>query len=165
MGTLIVVDGDKVEGTDKHAVSGQATNPASPPGPPTIAYLGVADFEYKGKITEALSDFVKIDGIAVAVLDSKSSLNPGEDAPPGKHSGPQGSNFLPPAPAPILSTINIDNPVGEGVPSATAGSSFVKISDSAVLLDGDSIDTCDDMSVPMNSTVTAENQDFVSCSE
>ncbi len=166
MGTLIVVDGDKVEGTDMHSVSGDATNPAAPSPPPTVPYVGVAYFDYKGKMTDELSDFVNIGGEAVAVFASKSSLDPGEDAPPaGKHSGPQGSNFIPPAPVPIPPTLSIDDPVGEGVPSATAGSSFVSINGSAVLLDGDSIDTCDGLSIPMNSTVTAENQDFASCSE
>ena len=62
-------------------------------------------------------------------------------------------------------TLDITDPVGEGKPSATAGSSFVKIAGDAVLLDGDKIDTCDGLSIPMNSTVTAQNQDFVSCSE
>jgi hypothetical protein len=164
MGKLIVVENDKVEGTDRHNVSGQATNPSAPP--PTIPYTGVGDFDYVGKMTDQLSDFVKIDGKPVALKNSKSSLNPGESSPPaGKHSGPAGSNFTPPTPTPIASTLSITDPVGEGNPSASSGSSFVKIASTAVLLDGDKIDTCDGLNVPMNSTVTAENQDFVSCSE
>ena len=163
MAKLITVDGDKVEGTDKHNVSGQATNPGAPP--PTISYTGVADFEYKGKMADQLSDFVSIGGKAAATVASKSALNPGEDSPAGKHHGMQGSSFLPPAPSPIAATISITDPVGEGKPSATAGSSFVKIGGEAALLDGDAIDTCDGLSIPMNSTVTAQNQDFVSCSE
>ncbi len=166
MAKLVVINQDTVEGTDRHNVSGDATNPASPPGPPTIPYVGVAEFDYKGKMTDDLSDFVTIGGEAVAIVDSKSSLDPGEDVPPaGKHSGPQGSSFLPPVPAPIAPTIGIDDPVGEGTPSAISGSSFVSVGGSAILLDGDSIDTCDGLSIPMNSSVTAENQDFVSCSE
>ncbi len=166
MGTLIVVENDKVEGADKHNVSGDATNPAIPPVPLTIPYVGVGDFDYMGKMTDLMSDFVKIDGIAVALMSSKSSLNPGEDASPaGKHSGPMGKNLLPPAPVPIPITLSISEPVGEGSPSSTSGSSFVKVEGSGVLLDGDNIDTCDGMGVPMNSTVTSENQDFVSCSE
>lgn len=162
MGTLIVIDGDKVEGTDKHNVTGTGTITA-PPG--TAPYTGVADFEYKGKMTDQLSDFVSIGGKVAATVSSKSSLNPGEDTPAGKHHGMQGSSFLPPTPTPIPPTINITDPIGEGRPSATAGSSFVKIGGDAVLLDADKIDTCDGLSIPMNSTVTAENQDFVSCSE
>lgn len=166
MTKLVVINQDTVEGTDRHNVSGNATNPASPPGPPTIPYAGVAEFDYVGKMTDDLSDFVTIGGEAVAIVDSKSSLDPGEDAPPaGKHSGPQGSNFLPPAPSPIAISLSIPEPVGDGTPSATAGSSFVSIGGAAILLDGDSIDTCDGLSIPMNSTVTAANQDFVSCSE
>lgn len=162
MSKLITVDGDKVEGTDKHNVSGTGTISA-PPG--TAPYTGVADFDYKGKMADQLSDFVSIGGKAAATVSSKSGLNPGEDTPAGKHHGMQGSNFLPPTPTPIAATINITDPIGKGVPSATAGSSFVKIAGDAVLLDGDKIDTCDGLSIPMNSTVTAQNQDFVSCSE
>src|SRR5262245_15728007 len=163
MGKLIVVENDKVEGTDKHNVSGQATNPSAPP--PTIAYAGVGDFDYVGKMTDQLSDFVKIDGKPVALKSSKSSLNPGESSPTGKHSGPAGTNFTPPTPTPIASSLSITDSIGEGKPSASSGSSFVKVASTALLLDGDKIDTCDGLSVPMNSTVTAEKQSFVSCSE
>ena len=127
-------------------------------------FAGVADFDYKGKLTDSLSDFVNIGGKAVATISSKSSLNPGENTPAGSHHGMQGKNFLPPTPTPIPATISITDPVGEGAPSATAGSQFVSIGGDAVLLDSDKIDTCDGLSIPMNSTVTAENQDFVSCS-
>jgi hypothetical protein len=163
MGTLIVVEGDKVEGTDKHNVSGNATPPSTPP--PTVPYVGVAEFEYKGKMTDQLSDFVSIGGKAAAVISSKSSLNPGEDTPAGGHHGMKGSNFQPTSPTPIIPSMSITDPIGEGVPSAGTGSGFVRIGGEAVLLDGDNIDTCDGLSIPMNSTVTVENQDFVSCSE
>jgi len=163
MGKLIVVENDKVEGTDKHNVSGFAINPGG--APPEIPYVGVGDFDYAGKMTDLLSDFVRVDGSPVALTASKSSLDPGEDvAPAGRHSGPAGKNFVPP-PAPILDPrLTITDPIGEGNPSATAGSSFVRVGGDPVLLDGDPIDTCDGMSIPMSSTVTAENQDFVSAS-
>ena len=161
MGKLAVVENDKVEGTDKHNVSGNATTPSGP-----VPYGGVGDFDYVGKMTDQLSDFVKIDGKPVALKNSKSSLNPGEDIPPsGKHSGPMGKNFVPSAPAPIPISLSITDPIGEGNPSATSGSSFVKVDSVEVLLDSDKIDTCDGLGIPLNSTVTAENQDFVSCSE
>lgn len=165
MGKLIVVENDKVEGTDKHNVSGNATNPA--PSPPTVPYTGVGVFDYKGKMTDQLSDFVCINGKPAALKNSKSSLNPGEDSSPiGNHSGPKGKNFIPSTPEPIPLTLSItDQPIGEGNPSSTSGSSFVKVDGVEVLLDSDKIDTCDGMGIPMNSTVTAENQDFVSCSE
>jgi hypothetical protein len=164
VGKLIVVENDKVEGTDKHNVSGNATNPGAPP--PTVPYAGVADFDYSGKMTDQLSDFIKIDGKAIALVNSKSSLNPGESAPPsGKHSGPMGKNFVPPTPQPIPISLSITDSVGTGVPSATAGSTFVKSGGVKVLLDSNKIDTCDGLSIPMNSTVTAENQSFVSCAE
>lgn len=164
MGKLIVVKDDEVKGTDKHNVTGQATNPSPPP--PTIRYKGIGDFDYVGKMTDQLSDFVKIDGKSVALKSSKSSLNPGENAPPsGKHSGPMGKNFVLPAPAPIPASLSITDSIGIGTPGITSGSSFVKIGGTKVLLDSDKIDTCDGLSKPMNSTVTAEQQDFVSCSE
>jgi len=163
MGKLIVVEQDPVKGTDKHMVAGNATNPAAPP--PTVPYSGVGDFDYDGKMTDGLSDFVKIGGKPVALKNSKSSLNPGESAPPsGKHSGPLGKNFTPPTPVPIASTLSITDSVGTGTPSASSGSAFLQIGGTAVLLDGDKIDTCDGMGIPMNSTVTASGQAFVSCS-
>jgi hypothetical protein len=166
VGKKVVVEDDKVEGTDKHNLSGPGVNSAtSAPAP----YKGVGSFDYVGKMTDALSDFVKIDGAAVALKTSRSSLNPGETAPPaGKHSGPAVKSPTPPLDKPITATVpllKIDDPVGEGKPSATAGSVFVKVAGTAVLLDDDKIDTCDGLGVPMNSTVTAEKQDFVSCSE
>jgi len=163
MGKHIVVDGDKVKGTDKHNVAGTGTI-SGPPG--TAPYSGIADFDYAGKMTNALSDFVKIDGKAAAIVSSKSSLDPGETAPPtGKHAGLNGSNFTPPTPTPIPTTINITDPVGTGVPGSAAGSGFVTIDGVKVLLDGDAIDTCDGLNIPGNSTVTSSQQDFVSCSE
>ena len=111
----------------------------------------------------------KIDGRPVALKSSRSSLNPGETAPPaGKHSGPAVKNPTPSLSTPVTATVpslKSDDPVGEGKPSASAGSVFVKVAGTAVLLDDDKIDTCDGFSVPMNSKVTAEKQDFVSCSE
>ena len=165
MGTLIVIENDKVEGTDKHNVKGDATNPGAPP--PTIPYVGVGDYKYKGKMTDALSDFVTVDGKPVALIDSKSSLNPGETAMGGGHHPASGSNFLPSAPAPIPPSLDFapGEQIGEGKPSSGTGSTFVTVGGTAILLDGDAIDTCDGLGVPANSTVTAENQDFVSCSE
>ena len=160
MSKLAVVDGDPVSGTDKHNVSGTASG--SPPPP----YAGMGDYDYVGSMTDALVDFVKIDGSKVANVSSKSSLDPGESAPPtGKHSGPMGSNFVPAAPAPNKPTLTITDVVGTGVPGATAGSTFVKAGGAALLLDGDKVDTCDGLSIPMNSSVTADGQAFVSCSE
>ena len=166
MGTLIIVDGDKVEGTDTHNVSGPGI--VKEGGAPAT-YIGTASYEYKGKMTEDLSDFVAVDSNFVALKSSKSSLNPGEDIPvSGGHSGPMGSNFSPDATTPIVATtpvLLITEPVGVGNPSSGSGSSFVKIGGVEALLDGDSIDTCDGTSATENSNVTAETQDFVSCSE
>ena len=160
MGKLIVVRGDTVEGTDKHNVKGNATPP-----PPGAQYLGIGSYIYRGKITDSLSTFVKIGGKAVAVTTSNSSLNAGETAPSGGHNGASGNNFMPPAPAPLLDpTLLITDPIGTGIPNASAGSALLTIGGIKVLLDGDKIDTCDGLHVPANSIVTASGQSFVSCS-
>jgi uncharacterized Zn-binding protein involved in type VI secretion len=168
MSKRIIVANDKVEGTDKHNVKGDATNPSAPP-PSLPNSVWVAEYDYKGKITEQLSEFVTINGQPLALKTSKSSLNPGEaTAPAGGHSGPKGRNFVPSALPPFpakMTELKITDAVGEGKPSANSGSSFVKVGGVAVLLDGNKIDTCDGKNVPMNSTVTSENQDFVACSE
>ena len=166
MGKLIVVRDDTVEGTDKHNVSGDATNPAAPP--PTVPYVGIGEFKYVGAVTDDLSDFVTIDSKPVALTTSKSSLNSGEStSPTGKHSGPTGSSLTPPSPAPIRATLKITDQIGNGIPSATSGSSFVTVDGTPLLLDGDAIDTCDGVVATSNanSTVTASGQKFVSCSE
>ena len=162
----IVVENDPVEGTDTHNISGTAT--ATPTG--TTPYMGTGRYDYVGKMTDALSDSVTINGAPVALTSSQSSLNPGEDtAPAGKHFGPQGAALTPPSPpgvAIIPETLTItDTTIGVGTPSASAGSTLVTIGGVPVLLDGDRIDTCDGLSTPMNSTVTAETQDLVSCSQ
>ncbi|MDH3974182.1 MAG: hypothetical protein OEV42_07870 [Deltaproteobacteria bacterium] len=159
MGTLIVVEGDKVEGTDKHNVSGtgpdSATNSVG-------SFTGIADFDYKGSMTDDLSDFVSIDGKAVVLVTSKSSLDPGEHLPISAQNITQ---VNPTTVTPALVASIDDTPIGTGTPSSGSGSSFVKVGGDATLLDSDSIDTCDGKGSTENSTVTAENQDFVSCSE
>ncbi len=163
MGKKVVIQGDAVQGTDKHNVMGNATNPAPPP--PTVPYTGIGSFVYKGGMTDGLSTFVKIGGKPVALLTSKSSLNPGEAAPPaGGHSGPAGSGFTPATPVPIPLTLSIKDVIGIGVPNAAAGSALLTIGGVKVLLDGDKIDTCDGTGGKANSTVAAAGQSFVSCS-
>ena len=161
MGTLLVVEGDPVKGTDKHNVAGQATAPSG-----TVTYKGVGDYQYAGAMRKGLSDFVRIGGTAVAVTDSRSQLDPGESAPPaGRHSGPTGSGFKPTAPTPVPTSLVITDTIGTGTPGAGAGSSFVAAAGSPVLLDGDAIDSCDGLGVTGNSTVSSSTQNFVSASE
>ena len=165
MGKMVGVEGDAVRGTDKHNVSGNATNPSPPPAPPTVPYAGVGSYTYTGKMTDSLSTFVKIAGKPVALVTSKSSLNPTETVPPaGGHSGPAGSGFTPPTPAPIPLTLSITDTIGTGIPNAAAGSALLTVGGVKVLLDGDKIDTCDGLHIPANSTVAASGQSFVSCS-
>lgn len=162
MGKLVVVKGDPVQGTDTHNVTGLAKPPPSPP--PT--YTGTGDFTYNGAVTDELSDFVRIAGVPVALVTSSSSLNPGETSPAGKHAGPQGSNFTPPAPAPEPSTLNItDSPLGTGVPNSGAGSALLTVNGVKALLDADKIDTCSGVGGLAGSAVAAQGQDFVACSQ
>lgn len=161
MGRKIIVENDKVEGTDQHNVTGKGDNPALQP--PKESFSGVGDFDYRGKMTDLLSDFVRIGGKPVALKSSKSSLNPGDTT----HKGENGSNFVPgpgSVPKPDKEGLSIIDSIGNGVPSSGAGSIFVKIGTVAVLLDSDKIDTCGTASKPMNSTVTSQTQDFVKCS-
>ena len=109
MGKLIVVQGDKVQGTDKHNVAGNATNPSAPP--PTVPYKGVGDFEYDGTMVNGLCTFVKIGGRPVAVVSSQSMLDANGQI---NHTGPKGSNFQPPSPPPIAATLTITDPIGVG---------------------------------------------------
>ena len=167
MGKLIVIENDKVEGTDKHSLTGPG-NTIPPPPPVPATYVGSGSFDYVGKMTDQLSDFVNIDGKPVALKSSQSSLNAGESASPsGKHSGPMVKQPNPLLTTPIVAIVPslaiVPPPTGIGNPSTTAGSTFVKVASTAVLLDGDKLDTCGPP--PMNATVTAENQSFVSCSE
>ncbi|MGW2826957.1 hypothetical protein ACWC24_39190 [Streptomyces sp. NPDC001443] len=167
MGKLLVVKGDPVRGTDRHHVQGQGPNPAAPP--PTAPYAGIGDYAYRGSVTEALSTFVTVEGRPVALVTSRSGLDPGEDAPGGGHAGPSGGNFAPgpgtvaltPTPATLQIT---DTPLGTGVPNSAAGSALLTVDGTRVLLDGDAVDTCSGLGTPAGSTVTARGQDFVTCS-
>jgi hypothetical protein len=159
MAKLVVVKGDPVEGTDTHKVTGSTSS--SPPAP----YAGTGDYKYHGSITGQLSSLVTIAGTPVALVTSRSSLNPGEASPAGAHGGPQGSNFKPAAPAPNPVTVNIaDAPLGTGVPGSGAGSGLLTVNGVKVLLDGDKLDTCGPSPTKAASAVTAQGQDFVTCS-
>jgi hypothetical protein len=159
MGKLVVVKGDQVQGTDTHNVKGFVKSPPTPPPD----YAGTGDFKYNGAVTAQLSDFVRIGGVPVALVTSHSALNPGEGTPPaGKHSGPQGTNFVPQTPEPAASTLSItDTPLGTGVPNAGAGSALLTVGGVKVLLDADKIDTCSGVGAKADSTVTAQGQNFV----
>jgi hypothetical protein len=167
MGQLLVVKGDPVKGTDQHHVKGLGPNPAAPP--PTAPYAGIGDYPYRGAVKEALSTFVTIAGTPVALVTSRSGLDPGEDAPGGGHAGPSGGNFVPgpdtvaltPTPATLQIT---DKPLGTGVPNSAAGNALLTVGGVRVLLDGDAIDTCSGLGKPADSTVTGRGQDFVTCS-
>jgi hypothetical protein len=155
VGKLVVVKGDPVTGTDKHNVTATIMN--------TGDYTGVGDFTYNGSVTNQVSDFVQIAGTPVALVTSHSTLNPGEDVPPtGKHTGPQGKNFVPELPpSNVASAVIKDTPLGTGVPNAGAGSALLTVGGVKVLLNADKIDTCSGVDAKADSTVTAQGQNFV----
>ena len=165
---LLVVEGDPVEGTDTHNAAGQATDTSTGL---SVPWTGTGKYAYAGSMTDGLSEFVRIGGAAVALASSVSTLDEGQDvAPEGGHSGPAGSALTaaeeqpPTALVPVTATVMITDTVGEGTPSETAGSAFVSAGGSPVLLDGDSIDSCDGTGATGNSSVTASTQDFVTAS-
>ena len=160
MSKIIVVSEDPVKGKDKHNVAGM-NNLKPPQGP--APYSGIGEFDYKGTMKTNLSDFVKIDGVPVATIKSKSQLDPGEAAG-GGHAPNKGASWKPPAPPPDPMTLKITDPVGTGVVSSGSGSTYVKSGGSAVQLDGDAIDTCDGVGQKKNSKVSAKGQSFVRCS-
>src|SRR6266478_7401565 len=160
MGKPVVVQGDSVQGTDKHNVMG------SGPTPPGLPFSGTGTYKYLGSMSDNLSTFVKIAGKPVALVTSKSSLNQGEILPPtGGHSGPAGNPFTAGpgsgAAQPMPLTVMILDVIGIGVPNASAGSALLTVGGAKVLLDGDKIDTCDGTGSKANSTVTAVGQSFV----
>lgn len=167
--SLIIVDGDTVTGTDTHNAAGSAIDSSSGA---TVPWVGTGTYTYTGAMASDLSDFVRINGAAVAVTTSASALDPGEDVPPaGGHSGPAGSAMTPDsaqpptAPTPIPLSLTITDQIGTGTPGGAAGSGFVRIGGDAILLDQDPIDTCDGTGSTGNSTVSAGVQDFVSAAQ
>jgi hypothetical protein len=168
VGKLVAIKGDAVRGTDTHNVTGPGPNPAGTP--PQLTFVGTGDFKYVGAVTDKTSDFVRVGGGSVALVSSRSSLDPGQTAPTGKHAGPAGANFTAgptsQVPLPTPATANItDSPLGEGVPNIGAGSGLLTVGGVEVLLDADPIDTCSGVGGLAGSTVAAEGQDFVTCSE
>jgi hypothetical protein len=165
MSRLVIVENDPVRGTDTHNVKGVDRSV-----PPNL-YTGTGDFDYDGAMADRLVHFVRIAGMAVAVVSSGSRLNAGQDgAPAGRHWGPMGSNFTPAAPPPNTDPSGggalqiTDAPLGAGVPNAGAGSALLTVDGVKVLLDADEIDTCSGVGATAGSTVTATGQDFVTCS-
>ncbi|MEU0405896.1 hypothetical protein ABZ318_38000 [Streptomyces sp. NPDC006197] len=161
MDRRVIVQGDPVLGTDTHNVTGPVLTT------PLTTYFGTADFDYHGTITDAVSDFLTIDGRPVALVTSRSTLDPGEDkAPSGKHAGLSGHNFLPASP-PLLDRSKViitDAPLGGGSPNAAAGSAVLTVNGVKVLLDNDPMDTCSGVGAQAGSKVTAKGQSLVTCS-
>ncbi|MFG1643357.1 hypothetical protein ACGFMK_23935 [Amycolatopsis sp. NPDC049252] len=156
MGKLVVVEGDPVTGNDIHHVSGTDSQ-----GHP---YLGTGKFAYNGSVTARLSDFVSIGGTPVALVASGSSLGSAETAT-GGHGPLSGSEFSAPGPAPNSPVTFLDVPLGAGAPSSGAGSGLLTVGGVKVLLDGDGFDTCGPAPTTAASSVAAQGQDFVTCTE
>jgi hypothetical protein len=156
MAKLVVVRNDPVDGTDTHPVTGQTnTNPPA-------TYAGTGEYGYQGAVTEGLSDFVTVGGAAVALVTSTSTLR--QDGT-SAHEAASGKNFT--APPPITSTLEFvsSKGVGDGTPSEGAGSTLLTAGGQKVLLHGDSFDTCGIDGGKASSTVAADGQDLLTCSE
>lgn len=155
MGQKIIVDGDAVTGTCTHNVKGTDSSSGSP-------CSGTADYTYNGKMDAQLSDFVTIAGQAVALINSQSHLNPGET---GSNHLASASTINPPTPSTcvIESFVGLSN-IGVGQPHSSAGSTFVTVGGTAVLLDSDKMDTCGNQTNSGGSSVASSKQSFVACS-
>jgi hypothetical protein len=165
MAKLVVIKGDPVKGTDTHNVTGTGDNSAAPP--PKAAFAGTGDYKYLGTITDQVSDFVTVNGTPLALVASKSSLNPGETSGGGAHAGPSGANFAqlttPNVPQPDPDSVQITDGLDPGVPSSGAGSQLLTVGGVKALLDADKLDTCGSNHQTANSSVAAQGQDFVRC--
>jgi hypothetical protein len=155
MSKLLVVEGDPVDGTDTHNVTGSTTS--SPPTP----YTGTGDYAYKGEVSTGLSDFVTVGGIALAMVTSGSDLRS-----EGKtdHLALNGASFNPSGADSSTLAFVPSTGVGPGTPNQAAGSSLLTVNGDKALLDGDAFDTCGVPGGEASSKVTAKNQDFVTCS-
>jgi hypothetical protein len=155
MAKLLVVEGDKVDGTDKHNVTGTFPNGTT--------YAGIGDYAYKGRVSTALSGLVTVGGRPLAVVTSGSTLRPDGTL---DHTALKGTNFVPPgAPTPVSFTPPPPPDLGTGKPSAGAGSTLLTVEGAATLLAGDKFDTCGVSTGKGSSTVAASGQSFVTCSD
>ena len=160
MGKMVVVQGDAVQGTDKHNVMGNATNPAPPP--PTVPYTGIGSYEYDGR-DDGRFEHVRQDrrqasrtGDEQEFAESRRGGSAGGRAFRAGRQRFHASN----ARARSRLTLSIKDVIGIGVPNAAAGSALLTIGGVKVLLDGDKIDTCDGTGDKANSTVTAVRPEF-----
>jgi uncharacterized Zn-binding protein involved in type VI secretion len=153
MGKSIIVQGDRVQGSDEHEVAGTYTTPSG-----SVQGTWKASYAYDGKVADGLSRFVRIAGRPVALRSSGCTL------PPPGHDATSPTNKALLVPVPETLTAFVTQPDGKGLPSKGAGSAFVRVGGTAVLLDGDGFDTCGTTPGQGNSTVSAGGQDFVRCS-
>ena len=166
MAKLVVLKGDPVTGTDTHKVKGFGPNPSAPP--PEVVFAGTGDFKYKGSVTDQLSDFVTVNGTPLALVTSKSSLDPGEKDTGGGHNGASGAKYTPDdqsaATTPTVDArLKITDGLDPGLPNSGAGSLLLTVGGVKALLDADKIDTCGPNHQTANSLVAATGQDFVRC--
>lgn len=146
----LVVEKDPVDGTDTHSVSGTLPNSAP--------YSGTGDYDYQGEVVSGLSTLVTVDGVALAVVKSASKLrSDGLTA----HTAPLGKNFAPAGPNAVTLVFVPPTGVGDGVPSATAGSTLLKVDGVKALLDGDTFDTCAITGGKAAASVAAQGQSWV----
>ena len=156
MAELLVVKDDPVDGTDTHLVTGMFMAGSPPP-----AYSGAGDYDYLGAVAGGLSTLVRIDGVPLAVVTSTSSLRP---AGTSKHVASAGGNFVPAGPNTGTLLFSPATGVGDGAPSASAGSSLLTVDGVKALLDGDTFDTCTIPGGKAKASVQAKGQSWVTSS-
>jgi uncharacterized Zn-binding protein involved in type VI secretion len=154
MAKLLVVEGDKVDGTDKHNVSGTLPN--------GVTATGTGDYAYQGAVTTSLSDFVTVGGKPLAAVTSGSTLRADGTAAHTASAPKTGS--LVPTNLTLLTFAPPPPELGTGKPATGAGSTLLTVDGAAALLAGDTFDTCGVPTGMGSSTVAASGQSFVTCS-
>ncbi|MBZ0288219.1 MAG: hypothetical protein K8I30_11440 [Anaerolineae bacterium] len=150
MAKKVIVQNDVVSGTCKHAYAGQDASSAP--------CNGTGDYSYSGKMDAQLSDFVTIGGKPMALKTSQSHLPSGDPAHLATAATVKNPASCTPASFTTLLT------VGLGKPNSAAGSTFVTVGGTAVLLDSDKMDTCGEETNNGASSVASSQQTFVNCS-
>lgn len=168
MAKLIIVENDVVSNSedDKHSVYGETKS--SPP----IDVSQIFNYDFSGNVEEKEegNDFVKISNKLIVTKGNNQCPQIDKHSPENDVAGGvknwMETNKLSGFGFPGIA----DEPDNNGENSSDAGSSFVFINGAAIILDGDSFDTCHAVGSSnkgrnKNSTVTSSRQDFVRISE
>jgi hypothetical protein len=176
MTKLIIVENDVVSniGMDKHSVHGTNTSSGTP-----VSVANIFSYDFTGGVKEKSNgnDFVTINGKKIItkgnnecpqtqahIFGNVTAADISAFSAWSSNNAPDGFGFAP-APAPAA-----EEPDNNGENSRDAGSSFVKINGTAIILDKDNFDTCSvsgssNSGRSTTSQVTSSEQDFVTTHE